>query len=140
LAHNLDFAYDGHLTNDATWDIPRQFKEAGYQIHLVFFGLTDTELSEIRVVARSQEGGHYVDPSTVAANFAGNLEKLDKHFRMFDTIQLIDTSEADHILLTILNNGEPTYSIPFNSLPDWFTYYLPEITIKLKAISELSST
>ena len=50
---------------------------------MVFFGLTDTDLSELRVVNRTNEGGHYVDPVTVAANFYGNLEKLNLHYGIF---------------------------------------------------------
>lgn len=42
LKTNNDFAYEGHFTNDATWGIPQNFKDSGYEIHLVFFGLTDT--------------------------------------------------------------------------------------------------
>lgn len=67
LAAKADFAYEGHFTNDATWGIPQRFKDAGYSIHLIFFGLTDIALSETRVVARAQEGGHYVDPLTSMA-------------------------------------------------------------------------
>lgn len=54
LSGNQDFAYEGHFTNEATWDIPRQFRAAGYSIHLIFLGLQDTALSELRVVDRSQ--------------------------------------------------------------------------------------
>src|SRR5215204_6443934 len=39
LASNNDFVYEGHFTNEATWDIPRRFKAAGFSIHLIFFGL-----------------------------------------------------------------------------------------------------
>jgi predicted ABC-type ATPase len=80
LKHNADFVYEGHFTNDSTWDIPQKFKDAGYKIHLIFFGLTDTSLSEIRVIGRVKEGGHYVDPITISNNFHGNLEKLDNFF------------------------------------------------------------
>ena len=80
LAINQDFAYEGHFTNEATWDIPRRFRSAGYDIHLIFLGLQDTELSQIRVVDRTHLGGHYVDPQTVADNFYGNLEKLNQHW------------------------------------------------------------
>lgn len=72
---NTDFVYEGHFTNDATWNIPKKFKEKGYSIHLIFFGLESTALSELRVMARTKEGGHYVDPLTVTDNFYGNLEQ-----------------------------------------------------------------
>lgn len=38
LESNIDFAYEGHFTNDATWGVPQRFKDAGYDIHLIFFG------------------------------------------------------------------------------------------------------
>lgn len=77
LTADQDFAYEGHFTNEATWDIPRRFRAAGYSIHLIFLGLQDAALSELRVVDRAQAGGHYVDPRTVADNFYGNLEKIE---------------------------------------------------------------
>ncbi|MEJ7682654.1 MAG: zeta toxin family protein [Segetibacter sp.] len=97
--------YEGHFTNEATWNVPRKFKAAGYSIHLVFFGLTDPELSQLRVVDRAKEGGHYVSPVEVEANFYGNLEKLNQHFEMFDTDQVIDTSETEHLVLATFTNG-----------------------------------
>ena len=33
-----NFVYEGHFTNDATWDIPKRFKENGYSFHLLFTG------------------------------------------------------------------------------------------------------
>ncbi|MEP7127231.1 MAG: zeta toxin family protein [Chitinophagales bacterium] len=128
LNANSDFAYEGHFTNDATWGIPQKFKGAGYNIHLIFFGLTDIALSEIRVVGRAKEGGHYVDPLTLASNYYGNLEKLDKYFLDFDSITIIDTSSIEHIGLVVLKNGECTSAIASNELPNWFTLNLPTIT------------
>lgn len=133
LSQNVDFAYEGHFTNDATWEIPQKFKDAGYQIHLLFFGLTDTALSELRVVGRTKEGGHYVDPRTIEDNFYGNLEKLDKYFPIFDSITLIDTSGIEHIGLAILKNSAVHSAVPLFDLPLWFTKNLPRIT---KVISE----
>lgn len=101
LAANSNFAYEGYFTNEATWDIPRRFQTAGYSIHLIFFGLLNTDLSELRVIARSQEGGHYVDTRTPSDNFYGNLEKLDTHFAMFDSVQIVDTSEAEYKVLCV---------------------------------------
>ncbi|HTD93245.1 MAG TPA: zeta toxin family protein, partial [Chitinophagaceae bacterium] len=132
LAAGSDFTYEGHFTNEATWDIPLRFKEAGYDIQLIFFGLRDTDLSEMRVVARSREGGHYVDPMTVASNFFGNLEKLNKHFRMFNSVQIIDTSEAAHEVLTVLQEGIPMSAVDSAILPGWFVQGLPDITAVIR--------
>lgn len=56
LQKNENFVYEGHFANESTWDVPRRFKSAGYQIHLIFFGVSDTELSMARVIDRSKEG------------------------------------------------------------------------------------
>src|SRR5882672_10534176 len=49
LTERANFAYEGHFTNEATWDIPRRFLAASYSVHLLFFGLRDIELSNLRV-------------------------------------------------------------------------------------------
>lgn len=131
LSGNQDFAYEGHFTNEATWDIPRRFRAAGYGIHLIFLGLRDTSLSGLRVVDRSKIGGHYVDPRTVSDNFYGNLEKLNQHYEMFQTVQIIDTS-GKHLLLAVLEDGKPATSVPSEMLPPWFQDYLPSITQKIR--------
>jgi predicted ABC-type ATPase len=132
LTTNMDFAYEGHFTNEATWDIPRRFLAAGYSIHLIFLGLKDTALSELRVIDRSRIGGHYVDPLTVADNFYGNLEKLDQHYGLFHSVHIIDTSETEHLVLAVLSLGEPSIAVPSDMLPNWFVRYLPSITQKIR--------
>jgi|694.fasta_scaffold124118_2 predicted ABC-type ATPase len=132
LSSNADFAYEGHFTNDATWDIPIKFKENGYQINIIFFGLANTDLSELRVIDRTKEGGHYVDPLTVASNFYGNLEKLNIYYKLFNTVQIVDTSETEHKVLCVFANQEINSAIPSNELPEWFQINLPDIVAKIK--------
>lgn len=128
IKNNTDFVYEGHFTNEATWDVPKKFKAAGYKIHLIFFGLTDTALSETRVIGRTHEGGHYVDPFTVQSNFYGNLEKVDKYYSLFDSVKIFDTSGVEHIELVKLKDGIPYSAISSKELPTWFTENLKEIT------------
>jgi predicted ABC-type ATPase len=128
LQARTDFAYEGHFTNDASWNIPRQYRDNGYKIHLIFFGLADVTLSETRVIARAKEGGHNVDPLTLRNNFYGNLEKLDKYFSIFDTVTIVDTSGIEHYCLVILKKGRCFSAVTPDELPVWFTENLPEIT------------
>lgn len=127
LVNRTDFVYEGHFTNEATWDIPRRFKAAGYQIHILFLGLKDVATSEMRVIDRTQTGGHYVDPLTIHGNYYGNLEKLNQHYGMFDTVQIVDSSEPEHVVLVTIINGKIQTSAPRNLIPDWFRLNLPAI-------------
>jgi predicted ABC-type ATPase len=131
INNNVDFVYEGHFTNEATWDVPKRFKIAGYKIHLIFFGLTDITLSETRVIGRTYEGGHYVDPLTVKSNFYGNLEKLDKYYYLFNTVRIFDTSGIEHIELVKLKNGKPYSAVSSKELPNWFTENLKTLTKEL---------
>lgn len=79
LDRNDTFVYEGHFTNDATWLTPKRFKDAGYEVHLIFLGVKTPEISHLRVTDRVNDGGHYVDRLTIESNFYGNLEKLNQH-------------------------------------------------------------
>jgi predicted ABC-type ATPase len=128
------FVYEGHFSNDSTWSVPRRFKEAGYSLHLLFFGLNDQALSEMRVVERSKSGGHYVNPVEIDLNFRGNLIKLDQYFTLFNDIQIIDTSETTPVVLLRIENYEIVESVPVKNLPEWFSGYMPVLTSKIHLI------
>ena len=51
---------------------------------------------------------------------------------MFQTVQIIDTSEAGHIVLAMLEEGKPANAVPFEMLPAWFQTHLPTITQKIR--------
>lgn len=127
LVNNAHYVYEGHFTNDETWEKPKAFKNAGYRIHLIFFGLDSPELSQFRVTERVTEGGHYVDPQTLRNNFYGNLEKLNIHHRLIDDLTIADTSQINHRILfkTVLNQVE--FHAEIDELPAWFTEFLPSI-------------
>ncbi len=125
------FVYEGHFTNDSAWDIPKRFKDAGYKTNLLFFGLLSPDLSELRVVDRVKEGGHYVDRRTIEDNFYGNLEKLNKYSCIIDNLTVVDTSAVGHKVLCNIINGEVVESVSPKSLPAWFKSYLPLIFEKI---------
>lgn len=129
LNNKSNFVYEGHFTNDATWEIPQRFKENDYSINLIFFGLIDPDLSELRVIDRKKEGGHYVDRKTIEDNFYGNLEKLNQYFGMLDSLRIIDTSETNHRLLFYIQKTIIKSSVSHADLPAWFTKFLPAIGV-----------
>ena len=127
LSRNDTFVYEGHFTNNATWDTPKQFKQVGYTIHLLFFGLTDPDLSQLRVTNRVIEDGHFVDRVTIESNFKGNLEMLNVNFQFIDNLTIIDTSEIQHVTLATINSGIVSSAVPAAMLPNWFIDYMPTI-------------
>ena len=86
----------------------------------------------MRVVGRTKEGGHYVDHLTLVTNFYGNLEKLNRHYTIFNNLKIIDTSETEHRVLGVFVNGEVAAGVASELLPEWFKAYLPQLTDKIK--------
>jgi|SRR5690606_8712422 len=121
------FAYEGHFSNDESWEVPLKFKTLGYEIHMVFFGVESPELSADRVLIRAKEGGHFVDSLTLRTNYYGNLRQLNRRFQLFDSLRIIDTSEAEHRVLVIMENGLIKEFSPLIEMPSWIQEYLPEI-------------
>jgi predicted ABC-type ATPase len=130
MANSDNYVYEGHFTNDETWERPKAFKEAGYRVHLIFFGLDNPELSQFRVTERVTEGGHYVDPQTLKNNFYGNLQKLNIYHHIVDDLTIVDTSQINHQILfkTVLSQVE--FHVEKNRLPSWFADFLPSIVQK----------
>ena len=71
LTARRDFVYEGHFPSYATWDFPKRFKEHGYEIHMLFLGLNNVDLSEMRVGLRAKKGGHHVPRYDIENNFYG---------------------------------------------------------------------
>jgi predicted ABC-type ATPase len=129
ISKNDHFVYEGHFTNNETWEKPKAFKEAGYRVHLIFFGLDNTELSQFRVTERVTEGGHYVDVTTLKNNFYGNLEKLNIYYPLIDDLTIVDTSKIDHRILLRINNQQVEFYLQKEELPEWFIDFLPNIAV-----------
>jgi predicted ABC-type ATPase len=127
IASNDHYVYEGHFTNNKTWEKPKIFKDAGYRIHLIFFGLNQPELSQLRVTERVTEGGHYVDPQTLSNNFYGNLQKLNIYHYLVDDLTIVDTSEVNHKILFKRVHHHVEFHVPQDELPAWFSDHLPSL-------------
>jgi hypothetical protein len=68
----------------------------------------------------------------VSDNFYGNLEKLNQHYQLFNTVHIVDTSDAEHIVLAIFEKGQPGLAVPAKKLPNWVRNYLPEMALKIE--------
>lgn len=132
LDANADYVYEGHFTNDETWETPRKFKEAGYNTHLIFLGLENPDESQLRVTERVTTGGHYVERKTIETNFYGNLEKLNIYHELIDNLTIIDTSDILHKILFRTKDKQVEYSVGRSELPNWFTEFLPSLTVVVK--------
>lgn len=123
-----NFAYEGHFRDTDTLKTPRKFKKRGYELSLIFMGLSDPHQSELRVIDRAKQGGHNVPLYEIESNFYGNLVTLNKYYKLFDEIIIIDTSKSlQHKVLLHLRNGEILFYTRIKDQPEWFIKFLPKL-------------
>lgn len=128
IKNNDHFAYEGHLPEKENWKTPLRFKKAGYRIHLIFLGLTNTKISSLRVFERAKLGGHNVPPYEIEKNYFGNLYQLNNHYSMLDHLEIHDTSETPLLKpIALFKNGKVDWALPVRELPDWFEMGLPDL-------------
>ena len=122
------FAYEGHFRDSATLKTPRKFKKNGYELSLIFMGLSHPHQSELRVIDRAKQGGHNVPLYEINANFYGNLVTLNKYYKLFDEIIIIDTSKSlQHQILLHKRRLEILFYTQMKDQPEWFRKFLPNL-------------
>lgn len=129
LSKKIDFAYEGHFTEESSWDLLRLFKQNGYQIHFYFFGLKSLELSKQRVKQRAENGGHDVHESEIERNYFGNMAMLDSHLDLIDDLLLLEAS--DNLLILAKWQGHTlSLSVDLQQVPEWVQKYLRVLTVR----------
>lgn len=126
LSANDHFAYEGHFSEESSWDLVRTFKAAGYKIDMIFLGLISLALSADRVFNRAIRGGHNVQPYDIEKNYFGNLIKLNEHLDLIDQLTLLDTSGIA-IYVGQWRNGKMYFHVDNESIPDWVKKHLPRL-------------
>lgn len=130
LENKETFAYEGHLHTPESYNIPRYFKENGYEIHLSFLGLDSIEQAVERVHHRAKLGGHNVPYAEIALRYDGNMYFLNKYFEEIDFINIFDASDIENLQQIIaIENGKITYTK--RALPTWFIKGFPSIISKI---------
>jgi predicted ABC-type ATPase len=120
-----DFAYEGHFSNENSWDTIRYFKKQGYTISMIFLGLERLELSEYRVGIRVFKGGFLVPPYAIHHNYYENLKFLNIYHNLIDNLNIWDSSFGNPQILLVINNSKKEYQASI--LPNWFTEFLPDL-------------
>lgn len=125
IATQSDFAYEGHFSNENSWDTIRYFRKQGYTISMIFLGLERLDLSEDRVSIRVFKGGFLVPTYAIHHNYYGNLKFLNIHHDLIDNLSIWDSSSGTPQILMFINHTKKEFQS--TSLPNWFTELLPDL-------------
>lgn len=120
-----DFAYETNFNFQPDFWL-KQFKEAGFEVHLIYFCLESTELAKERVAIRYQNGGHFVPDDEVEKRYQQGFSNLNKLYKLFDTIVLLEASTKNKLPRTIVQiiKGSHQISPP---IPNYLLKQCPDL-------------
>lgn len=90
---NLDnFIYETTASGRTHLQIMDEAKELGYNIGVVFIGLSDVELSHLRVQSRVQNGGHDVPSAIIERRYPNVMKNFPDMLKRCDIAAVFDNS------------------------------------------------
>jgi len=92
------FVLETPLSAGRHWAYLDRFENAGYQIELLYLCLDSVSDCLNRVYQRTQEGGMYVDESTVNKVYEWNLRYIKDYSKTFKSISLLDGMKVPTLL------------------------------------------
>ncbi len=98
----------------------RDAEAAGFDVTLVFIGLSSAELSNARVMNRVAEGGHDVPEDKIFARYPRSLENLARAINAGIRVMIYDNSRLDdpHRRLGVFERGRLILQTP-DAIPPW---------------------
>jgi predicted ABC-type ATPase len=82
-------------------DLILDMQNAGYFVLLLFVGLTNADLSVLRVTTRVSEGGHGVDEATLRKRFPKTQRAISEALKVADASILVDNSRTPSEAFTV---------------------------------------
>lgn len=101
IESNKSFAFETNFSAEDPLQSLREFKGAGYLVHLIFIGMNTLEECIQRVSIRVKDGGHKVSELSIEYNFIHGFKNLYNCFHSFDTVTLLDNSIATNQLVRV---------------------------------------
>jgi predicted ABC-type ATPase len=125
------FAFETNLVADDPLFSMRQFRNAGYEVHLIFMGMNSIEECIQRVSQRVQNGGHKVPEASIIHNYKTGFKNLYNYYQEFDSVTLIDNPiKADEIYqfpVKLLTLKKDTLYLEEVEFPDWAIKFIENI-------------
>jgi len=91
----IDCAFETNFRTADVMNSVKEFRQQGYEVNLIYFGLESLEASIERVKVRVALGGHYVSLENITANYVQGFENLRSYVLEFDNVLLVSSLEVD---------------------------------------------
>ena len=119
LEKQRSFVYETTSAGLSHLKIMEAAKSQGYNIATIFIGLSNVELSHLRVQKRVSEGGHDVPPKDINRRYPNILKNFPEMLARSDIAAVFDNSYKEPFKLILLTDKENVMT--FSKYPQWLT-------------------
>lgn len=131
IAQHKDFAFETNFSNNLILNMIEEFKEVGYKITLIYFGLGSLEESTTRVMQRKMLGGHDVADEIIEYNFYEGIKRVQQYMCLFDSITFVDGNSNYGEIVALYIKKSAKHEIANQSF-EWFDRFFAEAFNRLK--------
>jgi predicted ABC-type ATPase len=124
LENNQSFAVETTLSGNTYLRMMNQAKSKGWQVNLIYVGVSNVQINIRRVAQRVSQGGHNVPEQDIRRRSERSLANFPAALQQADRALLFDNSKvAGHRSLLTIENGR-VIEQAFD-LPEWINAALP---------------
>ncbi|MCL1856680.1 MAG: AAA family ATPase [Kiritimatiellaeota bacterium] len=116
LEHGISFNQETTLTGRTIVSNIKTAKMKGYDIHLYYVGLENSDIALQRIEKRVREGGHGITTSAVLRRYDNSFENLNIILQYCDKVALYDNSDTMTVVAKF-SQGNLVYKS--KTLPSW---------------------
>ena len=125
IMQKTNYAFETNFSSDLPLNLIHDFKEVGYKISLIYFGLISKEESLSRVMQRQTMGGHDVSQDVIEYNFNEGIKRVRTSLHLFENILFIDGTSDFGDIKAIHITKSSKHQITDHPAP-WFDQYFKD--------------
>ena len=119
LQQKRSFAVETTLSGKFHLDTAKKAKSAGWNVGIVYIGLTSPTVAIARVRLRKLGGGHNVPPADVRRRYRRSLVNLANVFGIADRLVVLDNSSSRTPMRRLLETNRGQVIFRHRPLPKW---------------------
>src|SRR5262249_12295904 len=104
-AQRADFAFETTLAARSLAGWFQELRDAGYDVHLVYFWLTSPEVAVSRVADRVRMGGHNVPEATIRQRYRRSVQNFFRLYRPVVTTWCVYDNTQEDVQLVAYSDG-----------------------------------
>ena len=116
MAQGVSFDQETTLCGKSIIRNIKRAKEIGYEIHLYYVGLSNSDLAVERVRQRVAKGGHGIDEKDIRRRYVQSLENLKSILSLCDQVKIYDNTVSFRYIAAFESG---TCTDKCENIPDW---------------------